>query len=295
MKKLERSLDKVHYFFGHGFNDWSRGQNTTDKLVRFFTDRGVPQSNCHEFDYEHLFIIGTYVRTHALARKLADEINAIGKPVVFVGHSHGNVIAYLAAKEYGANIIYQVCINPALNVDTVFADSVHMIDTYFSAGDNVVALSKLVPFHWWGEAGRTGFQPKGNDKHRHRKFSMSNPPKAETPKVKSHSGVFKDRNLRFYGSELAERTIDTVDQLMKEPPKSRNQKFTKAMTRQLVFALSEGYDVEFEGVRALKLSLSKKGNPLTDEELTEFVELWKKSGGINQNELYTLKPERLIA
>jgi len=287
----DRSMDKVHYFFLHGFNDFSHGENSTDKVVKHFTNLGVPESNCHEFDYEHLLLLGVHFKTDSLAKKLAKDIARIGKPAVVVCHSHGNVIAHLAAKKYGANIVYHVAINPALDVKTKFADTVHQIDTYFTPGDKVVTLGKIWSYNpvsvlmkrnWWGEAGRYGFKPEV-------------PPRADVPPVNSHTGVFRDRNLRFWGPVIAERTLRVVAELMKSAPKTRRHAFAKALTKQLVFALSEGYDIELEGMEAVKISLSKHGRSVPDDQLIEFITRWRDSGGATENKVYTLRQEKLVA
>lgn len=292
-------LETMRFFFLHGFNDTSSGNTTTDKLVDYFIAAGANPRLCKEFDYGYLGLIGVRLWTDSIAERLAEEIGQ--EPAVVVCHSHGNVIAHLAASKYGANIVYHIAINPALNVKTQFAKQIHQIDTYYTPGDRVVTLGKwwrynpyslLMKRHWWGEAGRKGFKVK--DK-RHYGIDMSKPPRADMPAANSHSGFFKGRNIRFWGPWLAERSIEAVKKLLRVAPFERRQQFAKALTKQLVFALSEGLEIELEDIESVKLGITKNGKRIDDELLSDFTERWEAVGGVRcLNGVYRLRHERLV-
>ncbi len=138
----------------HGFNVRDGGKGTTDSL------RGLVEACGHtvlEADYG---LFGLFA-----VRYFSDNIASVvagmtPKGSVGVGHSNGcNIL--LQAAEQGASFDKLIFINPALDNDFIVPEQVKSVAVICNNEDNVVQLSKFIPFHRWGNAGKVGY--KGGD------------------------------------------------------------------------------------------------------------------------------------
>ena len=138
----------------HGFNVRDGGKGTTDSL------RGLVEACGHtvlEADYG---LFGLFA-----VRYFSDNIASVvagmtPKGSVGVGHSNGcNIL--LQAAEQGASFDKLIFINPELDNDFIVPEQVNSVAVICNNEDNVVQLSKFIPFHRWGNAGKVGY--KGGD------------------------------------------------------------------------------------------------------------------------------------
>lgn len=77
-------------------------------------------------------------------------------PEVWITHSNGAAVAYLAVEEHGATPDMIININPAL--DRWLTAAVQRVETIYSEGDRWVNLSQWLPFHIWGDQGKVGYK-----------------------------------------------------------------------------------------------------------------------------------------
>jgi len=75
---------------------------------------------------------------------------------VWITHSNGAAVAYLAARNFAARPQMIVNINPAL--DRWRTAPVKWVETIHSPGDRVVHLSQWLPGHIWGDQGKVGYR-----------------------------------------------------------------------------------------------------------------------------------------
>ena len=140
----------TNYILTHGFNVKDAGKGTIDKLIQY----GRRMDRFQQADYGYFNLLGVRWFNKSIATTLAGMAN---DGSVGIGHSNGCAILVEAIK-HTDKIKQLILINPALDVDTVFADSVHRIDVFHNVTDNVVTASKWLPWHVWGEMGRVGYQ-----------------------------------------------------------------------------------------------------------------------------------------
>lgn len=145
----------IKAFFVHGFNVKDNGAGTIGKLVPFFANAGIATEM---ITYGHFNLFEPRWENERVAKHLFNRIAAAiesGYKVIVVGHSNGCDIAHRAGK-MGAPIDKAVFISAALNSDTKIAPSIDALDVWHSRKDWVLFLAKFLPFHRWGEMGRTG-------------------------------------------------------------------------------------------------------------------------------------------
>jgi hypothetical protein len=165
----------------HGFNIKDGGKATTDMLRKPSEDAGF---TVLEADYGHTSLIAVRFFSDNIASVVAGMTpqRSIG-----VGHSNGcNIL--LQAAEQGASFDTLIFINPALNNDFKVPMQVNKVIVIHNIDDNVVQMSKFLPFHRWGNAGKVGYQ--GND-------SRVENVEIGTKDGKAHSGAFQ--TVALYG------------------------------------------------------------------------------------------------
>jgi len=80
---------------------------------------------------------------------------------VWITHSNGAAIAYLAVEKFGATPNLIININPAL--DRWRTAGVRRVVTIHSEGDRWVNLSQWLPGHIWGDQGKVGYRGRLNN------------------------------------------------------------------------------------------------------------------------------------
>lgn len=159
----------------HGFNVRDGGKETLDQIKPYLERT----HNILQADYGWVGLLGVRLFGDNIARLIAGmtPANAIG-----IGHSSG-CMELVRACEMGAPFKRLVLINPALDNDVKFADSLQRIDVLHNQYDRSVMAAKYLPFHPWGDMGRVGY--RGNDLRviNHETFRLFG--------VMGHSEVFK--------------------------------------------------------------------------------------------------------
>ena len=158
----------------HGFNVKDGGEDTIDMMKDFL----VPDFNVVEADYGHLGLFGVRMCGKNIARMIASMTpsGAVG-----IGHSNG-CMELVRAVEFGAPFKHLILINPALDKDYEFPESLERIDILHNVDDNVVRVSKFLIGHRWGGMGRVGYQGSDIRAFNHETKALWN--------VSGHSAVF---------------------------------------------------------------------------------------------------------
>jgi alpha-beta hydrolase superfamily lysophospholipase len=147
---------KTHVILVHGFNVYDGGEGTIGKLRPYFEERGC---SVEMLSYGHFNLFAPRWRNRDVAQRLSErvaDIKHIGCRCIVVAHSNGAAITHLAGSEFGACIDKAVYLNPALERSVAFPASFGAFDVWHNPHDKVVAISKLLPFHPWGDMGRFG-------------------------------------------------------------------------------------------------------------------------------------------
>lgn len=203
-------IENVKVLTIHGFNVKDNAKGTTDKALTYFRRAGFV--DVKDFDYGWFELLAVRFMSDKVAKRLAEEIG--DTPTIVFCHSHGNVIADIAAKKYNANIVYHVAVNPALNIKTQFATKIDYIDVYHNEKDCVVTTSKwlrrLSPLSWvnihpWGEAGRKGI--KTNDR---RVVNIDTINTENMPEAAGHSGMFDNKNVPYWMTYAVKRVVERM-------------------------------------------------------------------------------------
>lgn len=159
--------------FVHGFNVRDNGKATIDTLKPFLSDHKI-----FEADYGLIGLIG--VRT--FGKKIARIISGMTPDgAIGIGHSNG-CMELIRACEMGAPFDRLIFINPALDNDVDIPAQLNRVDVLHNLEDDVVTLSKWLPWHYWGDMGKIGYTGLDARVHNHETQMLFN--------VEGHSGVF---------------------------------------------------------------------------------------------------------
>lgn len=194
---------KTHVISIHGFNVVDAGRKTVAHVLPFFYKRGC---STEIFDYGFLNLLNPRWRNQKIANKLSErvrELNNIGYKVVIVAHSNGCTITHLTSDCTIDNAVY---INPALDRWRPFPNTIEKADVWHSPSDRVLWLSRLLPFHRWGDMGALGYMGIYDER-------VTNYNKEFSFKVssKKHSDMFKGEKLKFFGPLIVEKVLDEND------------------------------------------------------------------------------------
>lgn len=132
----------------HGFNVRDSGKETTDKLLPYLKAYNIQQA-----DYGFLGLVGVRLYNDNIAKLIAGMVN---DSTTGIGHSNGCAILVDAAKQTD-RIKRLILINPALDSDTEFPNSVEQITIICNSHDTTVKASKWLPWHVWGQMGKVGY------------------------------------------------------------------------------------------------------------------------------------------
>lgn len=132
-----------------------------NNMARFapHLQRVMPHAEVLLFQYGFMGFWQARWRNDGVARGLAEASKHwrnINEPEVWVTHSNGAAVAYLAVEKYGAMPDMIVNFNPAL--DRWLTAPVQRVETIHSDEDRWVQLSQWLPFHIWGDQGKVGYR-----------------------------------------------------------------------------------------------------------------------------------------
>lgn len=121
-----------------------------------------------------------------------------GVPEVWVTHSNGAVVAYLAVRDHGAMPDMIININPAL--DRWRTAPVECVETIHSRGDRAVYVSQFLPFHLWGDQGLVGYCGRADNTLNHDASVFP-----EGMAYSSHTGAFSETRRAKWATFVASR------------------------------------------------------------------------------------------
>lgn len=162
------------------------------KLKVYFHDAGFEDVVVHSYGFL-LFFLARFKNPG-----IAERMKKFVKPGdIIVGYSNGALIGKMIADD-GIRLGGLVLINPAIDQDVRFPKNVPWIHVYYNDGDDMVALSSILPFHPWGDMGRVGY--RGPWDGRVRKFNFGR----GVPKTDGHSDIFDGReDVHIRGPQIS--------------------------------------------------------------------------------------------
>lgn len=178
-------MDKLRVILVHGFNVRDKGADTIDRLRPHFEERGYQVIEAVE---GFRFLLGVRFFNKFRARKL---MRLIQPGDILVGHSDGcNIITMactmLSRGGFPHLSLLSVFYNPALDQNTWQPGCVDKVLVFHDQSDKATWISKLLPFHNWGEMGKKGYA--GPQWEIHTNVSYDRMGFANL----GHSGVFKN-------------------------------------------------------------------------------------------------------
>lgn len=117
---------------------------------------------------------------------------------VWITHSNGAAIAYLAVREYGASPDMIINFNPALDRHRTAA--VPNVEVIHSEQDRAVQIAQWLPFNIWGDQGKCGYKGKLKNTTNHNATSF--PPHMS---YKQHCGAFTPSRVAHWAKFSKER------------------------------------------------------------------------------------------
>lgn len=177
----------------HGFNVTDEGCATVGKLAPYFEEAGFVVKRPR---YGWRGLLGVRFLNNTFGRLVAD----LSEPGdIVVGHSNGCAIA-ANALGHGAIFDQLVLINPALDSDYEFPETVRKIHVWHSPSDAPVRFAKFLPWHAWGDMGAVGH--KGDDP---RVANYNKETGFIGASSSGHSDVFEDGKIEFFGPAIVSR------------------------------------------------------------------------------------------
>ena len=118
----------------------------------------MPGAKVELFQYGFMGFWQARWRNDGVARQLAGlhKRQRTTEAEIWVTHSNGAAIAFLAVEEYGAMPDMIINFNPAL--DRNLTALVPRVEVIHSDNDRWVNLSQWLPFHIWGDQGKVGYK-----------------------------------------------------------------------------------------------------------------------------------------
>lgn len=138
----------------HGIHA-KEGNHNMSQLYPHIKILSNPEDTVELFEYGFMGFWEARWDNDGVAMRLAASCK---KDEVWITHSNGAAIAYLATTKYGAKPKGIVNINPAL--DRWLTAPVDWVHTIHSDGDRAVWWSQWLPFHLWGDQGKVGYKGK---------------------------------------------------------------------------------------------------------------------------------------
>ena len=139
----------------HGIHS-PEGDNNMSALLPHM-QKAMPTANVQTWEYGFVSFIRARWTNSGTAERLAADFRIerdATSPEVWITHSNGAAVAYLAVKQFGAYPDMIINVNPAL--DRWRVAPVPFVETIHSAGDRWVWLSQHLPGHIWGDQGLHG-------------------------------------------------------------------------------------------------------------------------------------------
>lgn len=168
----------------HGIHS-KEGDNNMSKLLPYINMLVKPVDTVELFEYGFMGFWEARFDNDNVAMRLALSCK---EDEVWITHSNGAAIAYLAVTKYGACPKGIVNVNPAL--DRWKTSPVEWVHTIHSKGDRAVWWSQWLPFHIWGDQGKVGYRGKNKNTTNINASTVNG-----LPKYKGHMGLFSNANI----------------------------------------------------------------------------------------------------
>jgi len=186
----------------HGIHA-KEGKHNMARLLPFM-QKAMPGAKVELWEYGFLGFWQARWRNERLASQLDLDCrqNREREPEIWITHSNGAAIAYLATKNHGTPVDMIININPAL--DRHLSAEVRRVETIHSEQDRWVDLSQWLPFHIWGDQGRVGYTGKQTNTLNHDASKVGG-----VMEYRGHCDLFSSLRIQHWAYFFANRIDET--------------------------------------------------------------------------------------
>lgn len=174
----------------------------TNNMAAFapYLRAAMPGAKIEVFEYGFMGFWAARWDNEGIAKQLAglSNLQRTGEKEVWVTHSNGAAIAYLATLKYDARPDMIINFNPAL--DRKKTAPIELVETIHSDSDRAVYASRFLPFHLWGDQGKVGYRGPMQNTLNHNATEM--PPGMA---YKDHTGAFSAQRINKWAGFVASR------------------------------------------------------------------------------------------
>lgn len=160
-----------------------------------------PGNSIQLFEYGFMGFWAARWRNDEVAQNLCKYISS--GPEVWVTHSNGAAVAYLAVTKYGAKPEMIINFNPAL--DRLRTADVPAVETVHSNGDRAVYVSQFLPFHIWGDQGKVGYRGSAKNTINHSASNITG-----RMAYNDHCGAFDPIRIRDWAYFVPNRIFERL-------------------------------------------------------------------------------------
>ena len=183
----------------HGIHS-KEGNHNMSALLPYIKN-AMPNADVELFEYGFMGFWRARWDNKKVAERLANLTKAfkdIGQKVIWITHSNGGAIAYLATKVYNIKPDMVVQINPAL--DRWKTPNSPLVEVIHSDQDRAVDLSQWLPFHIWGDQGKVGYKGKMHNTLNHFASSFN-----KGMAYHGHCGLFEKTRIKKWADFIGAR------------------------------------------------------------------------------------------
>lgn len=175
-----------------------------------------PTADVSLFEYGFMGFWAARWRNDRVAGDLARSYHSrasAGGPAeeVWITHSNGAAVAYLACRDHGARPDMIVNLNPAL--DRWRAAPVPAVEVIHSAADRWVDVAQWLPGHIWGDQGKMGYGPTQFRKAQRKDIINHSASSADFGRMayRDHTGLFAPKRVADWAQFIAHRIGERMD------------------------------------------------------------------------------------
>lgn len=183
----------------HGINA-SEGANSMSYFMPGI-QKHITYADCSTLEYGFMGFWQARWRNHDVAKRLTEVSRRdedTNEFIVWITHSNGAAVGFIAVNDYGADPDMIVQINPAL--DRWLTPNVPWVEVIHSPQDRVVDLAQWIPFHPWGDQGKVGYRGK-----RHNTINHNADKFGPEMRYEGHLGLFAAERKYLWQAFIANR------------------------------------------------------------------------------------------
>ena len=182
----------------HGIHS-KEGNHNMSRLLPHM-QKAMPGAKVELWDYGFMGFWQARWRNAGVARQLDLDcrLERNREPEIWITHSNGAAIAYLAVRNHGTPVDMIININPAL--DHNLTAGVRRVETIYSEQDRAVDLSQWLPFHIWGDQGKVGYKGPRKNTISHNASRIGGP-----MEYKGHCDLFSSVRIEQWAYFFANR------------------------------------------------------------------------------------------